>query len=95
MKFFFKKQVESKNGSEKAAPVVPETLGEFAAVHTDDEIAAVIALAVNMYVTRMQEYENTIITIQKVIKPYSPWSSKIYGLRQRPVCFHSQRPRIK
>jgi len=92
MRFFFKKQYGPQTEPEKSGSVATETLGEFTDVKTTDEIASVIALAIHMYMTRMQEYENTIITIQKVIKPYSPWSSKIYGLRERPVCVHRPRP---
>ena len=29
--------------------------------------------------------ENTVLTIRKVKRSYSPWSSKLYGLRQTPV----------
>lgn len=59
------------------------------------EVAAVISLALNMYVQQMREYEQAIITIQKVIKPYSPWSSKIYGLRQSPNHIPGLRLRFK
>jgi len=59
------------------------------------EVAAVIALSLNMYVQQIREYEQAIITIQKVIKPYSPWSSKIYGIRQTPNHIHGLRTRLK
>lgn len=62
---------------------------------SESEIAAVISLAMNMYVQQMMEYEDAIITIQKVIKPYSPWSSKIYGLRQTPLHIPGIRTRLK
>lgn len=62
---------------------------------SESEIAAVISLAINMYVQQMMEYEDAIITIQKVIKPYSPWSSKIYGLRQTPLHIPGLRTRLK
>ena len=47
-------------------------------------VNAVIALALNQYLEDVHDYENTILTIQKIVRPYSPWSSKIYGLRQVP-----------
>ncbi|MEI6764460.1 MAG: hypothetical protein WCM76_02395 [Bacteroidota bacterium] len=50
----------------------------------DAEISAAIGLALNLYFKEMHDYEQAILTIQKVIRPYSPWSSKIYGLRQIP-----------
>jgi Na+-transporting methylmalonyl-CoA/oxaloacetate decarboxylase gamma subunit len=49
-----------------------------------EEIAAAIAMAVSSYKIQMAELENLTITIQKVSKQYSPWSSKIYTLRQMP-----------
>lgn len=49
-----------------------------------DEIAAAIALAISSYKIQMEELENLTLTISKVSKQYSPWSSKIYTLRQLP-----------
>jgi Na+-transporting methylmalonyl-CoA/oxaloacetate decarboxylase gamma subunit len=48
------------------------------------EINAAIAMALSMYVSQSHDFENTTITIKKISKPYSPWSSKIYGLRNNP-----------
>lgn len=48
------------------------------------EVSAAIALAVHLYMEEQHDVENTILTIQKVNKSYSPWSSKIYGLRKIP-----------
>ena len=46
------------------------------------EVNAAIAMALHLYLKEMNEYENLKITIQKTVKPYSPWSSKIYGVSQ-------------
>lgn len=51
---------------------------------THGEIQAAIALAIYLYKNRLHDKENTVLTIQKVARTYSPWSSKIYGLRQTP-----------
>lgn len=51
---------------------------------TSGEVSAAIALAVHLYMEEQHDFENTILTIQKVNKSYSPWSSKIYGLRKIP-----------
>ena len=51
---------------------------------TSGEINAAIALALHMYRNQLHDMEDTVITIQKVAKTYSPWSSKIYGLRRAP-----------
>ncbi len=50
-----------------------------------EEIAAIIAAALYTYETKIKDDENAIITIQRIMKPYSPWSSKIYGLREQPM----------
>jgi hypothetical protein len=49
-----------------------------------DEEAAAIALAISLYKTQMHDMESLTITLQKVSRIYSPWSSKIYTLRQNP-----------
>ena len=50
----------------------------------DHELQAAISLALHLYVTELHDFEKTILTIRKVMRPYSPWSSKIYGLRRSP-----------
>lgn len=57
---------------------VPESGG------SDDltgEVNAAIAAAIHLYRSELHDYENTVLTIKKVSRTYSPWSSKIYGLR--------------
>jgi glutaconyl-CoA/methylmalonyl-CoA decarboxylase subunit delta len=49
-----------------------------------DEEAASIALAIHMYKVEMHDKESLTITLKKVSRIYSPWSSKIYTLRQNP-----------
>jgi hypothetical protein len=49
-----------------------------------DEEAAAIALAIHMYKREMHDMESLTITLKKVSRIYSPWSSKIYTLRQNP-----------
>jgi hypothetical protein len=48
----------------------------------EGEIYAAIALALHLYNKDLTENEDLKMTIQKSMKPYSPWSSKIYGLNQ-------------
>jgi glutaconyl-CoA/methylmalonyl-CoA decarboxylase subunit delta len=48
------------------------------------ELSAAIGMAMYMYLNEMHDQESGVITIKKVSKRYSPWSSKIYGLRQIP-----------
>ncbi|MCK6603406.1 MAG: OadG family protein [Ignavibacteriaceae bacterium] len=50
---------------------------------TGEENAA-IAMALHLFHSETHDFENTVLTIQRVSKNYSPWSSKIYGLRHYP-----------
>lgn len=54
----------------------------FVAHDSGEEIAA-IAMALHDHLNA-HDTENTILTINKVKRAYSPWSSKIYGLREVP-----------
>lgn len=64
----------------KLKEAIPQSI-----VDPDEEIAAVIALSLHFYIEDVHDYERAIITMQKVMRPYSPWSSKIYGMRQMPL----------
>ena len=48
------------------------------------EIFAAIAMALHEYQDNVHDIEDTILTINKVKRNYSPWSSKIYNMRQTP-----------
>ncbi len=48
------------------------------------ETNAAIATALYLYFSELHDLESAVLTIKKVQKVYSPWSSKIYGLRQFP-----------
>jgi Na+-transporting methylmalonyl-CoA/oxaloacetate decarboxylase gamma subunit len=48
------------------------------------ELNAAIAMALHLYYSEIHDKEDTVLTISKVSRTYSPWSSKIYGLRQHP-----------
>jgi Na+-transporting methylmalonyl-CoA/oxaloacetate decarboxylase gamma subunit len=45
------------------------------------ETNAVITLALHLYMNELHDIESTVMTISRVSKRYSPWNSKIYGLR--------------
>lgn len=57
-----------------------------AVVHEEisGEVFAAISTALHLYETEQHDFESTILTIHRATKSYSPWSSKIYGLRQVP-----------
>ncbi len=44
------------------------------------EISAAIAMALSLYMKEQHDEESGIITIKRVARTYSPWSSKIYGV---------------
>jgi len=48
------------------------------------EVSAVIALALNDLNAEVHDVENAILTFGRNSKSYSPWSSKIYNMRQLP-----------
>ncbi|HKM45824.1 MAG TPA: OadG family transporter subunit [Dysgonamonadaceae bacterium] len=48
------------------------------------EVLAAISAAIFEMDQDVHDIESTILTIDEVKKTYSPWSSKIYGLRQLP-----------
>jgi glutaconyl-CoA/methylmalonyl-CoA decarboxylase subunit delta len=50
-------------------------------VNLSGEVNAAIAVAIHLYRSELHDYEDTVLTINKVSRTYSPWSSKIYGLR--------------
>ena len=64
---------------EKAMKVIDETHD------ISGEVNAAIAMAIYLYRSELHDHEETVLTIKKVARTYSPWSSKIYGLR------HTQR----
>ena len=51
--------------------------------HDSGEEIAAIVMALHDHLDA-HDTENTILTINKVKRAYSPWSSKIYGLREVP-----------
>lgn len=48
------------------------------------DVIAAISLALHQLSDNTHDVENTVLTIARTRRTYSPWSSKIYGLRQLP-----------
>ncbi|HEY3391003.1 MAG TPA: hypothetical protein VGK38_15595 [Prolixibacteraceae bacterium] len=48
------------------------------------EINAAIGMALYLYTNEIHDQEDPVITMIRVSRTYSPWSSKIYGLRKLP-----------
>jgi len=51
--------------------------------HILGEETAAIAVALHLFLDEMHDEESAILTIKKTSKAYSPWSSKIYAVRNQ------------
>ena len=45
----------------------------------EGNVTAAIGLALHLYFSELHDEESNVVTIKKVRKAYSPWSSKIYS----------------
>jgi Na+-transporting methylmalonyl-CoA/oxaloacetate decarboxylase gamma subunit len=50
-------------------------------LNNDEEVSAAIAMSLYLHFNEMHDEESNVITIQRVSKTYSPWSSKLYNMR--------------
>lgn len=48
----------------------------------EGNVTAAISLALHLFFYEQHDEESNIVTIKKVTKAYSPWSSKIYSVTQ-------------
>ncbi len=48
----------------------------------EGNVTAAISLALHLYFNELHDEESNVVTIKKVKKAYSPWSSKIYSVNQ-------------
>jgi len=69
----------AKKAASDSGEVLPADTGELSG-----EILVAIGMALYELDEDAHDFENTVLTIQKVKRNYSPWSSKIYGLRELP-----------
>lgn len=77
-----KKQLMARSASRaKAGKAEVAEKGE-AGLAITGEINAAIAMTIHLYSSELHDAENTVLTINKVSRTYSPWSSKIYGLNR-------------
>jgi Na+-transporting methylmalonyl-CoA/oxaloacetate decarboxylase gamma subunit len=72
----------SRFNKKRALGVSEETPADEVSHDSGEEIAAIV-MALHEHLDA-HDRENTILTINKVKRAYSPWSSKIYSLRQVP-----------
>lgn len=62
----------------KKNAVKPVAEGSSAA--SEDEVYAAIAAAVHLYANELHDEEDTVITIQKVEREWTPWNAKYYNM---------------
>ncbi len=49
------------------------------------EIVAAIAMALEQQIFQIHDEEDAVLTIKRISRPYSPWSSKLHGMTRPPV----------
>ncbi|MDR0349889.1 MAG: OadG family protein [Tannerella sp.] len=67
----------------RAAKASGGALEDISAEPVSGEVYAAIFTALYEATEDVHDIENTVLTINKVARNYSPWSSKIYGLREQ------------
>jgi len=83
--FFFKTVVplffitfERIKAFRRASGILPVKSNEIKA-----DITAVVAMTIYLHYSEMHDEESNVITIERVSRIYSPWSSKLYSMRNR------------
>jgi hypothetical protein len=49
-----------------------------------NEVAAAIGMALNLYLTEKQDTEKAVLTMNKVMRQFSPWSLKHFMMNRSP-----------
>jgi len=75
--------IQKKRAVKAAAATTPAaTTQAVSSVDVSGEVYAAIAAAVHLYHDELHDEENTIITIQKVERSWTPWNAKYYNMNQ-------------
>jgi len=72
-----KLKLEEAQGKEKESAV-----GKPSGTEETGEICAAIAMALHLYASQYHDEESEVVTINKTIRPYSPWSQKHLNLKR-------------
>ena len=83
MGWVFTRQKKAEKAAKAAAAGVVAADDDHEAI-TDQEIAAAIITALKLYKSNLHDQESEMLTIHRITRAYSPWSSKIHGLTQLP-----------
>ena len=84
MGWVFTRQKKAEKAAKAAAAGVAVSDDDHHEAITDQEIAAAIITALKLYKSNLHDQESEMITIHRIARAYSPWSSKIHGLTQLP-----------
>lgn len=71
--------VEDKRKQKGAKPAAIKPVSEGSS-QQDGEIYAAIATAIHLYNDELHDEENTVLTIQKVEREWTPWNAKYYNM---------------
>lgn len=71
--FDFVRKIRHRNKEEEIRTQYHETL--------TGEVNAAISMALFLYLNEIHDEESRIMTMERVSRTYSPWSSKIYAVR--------------
>jgi sodium pump decarboxylase gamma subunit len=80
----FTRQKKAEKAAKAAAAGVAVAEEDHHEAISDQEIAAAIITALKLYKSNLHDQESEMITIHRIARAYSPWSSKIHGLTQLP-----------
>lgn len=78
-KIFAKKQSKIKSEATGAAEVDDDDN------HDSGEVIAAISAALHEHFNSKHDLEDTVLTIRRMKRAYSPWNSKIYNMREVPA----------
>lgn len=82
--FLFFGKLFAKNQSKKKNEAKGETIVTNDDDHDSGEVIAAIAMALNEHFNSKHDLEDTVLTIRRMKRAYSPWNSKIYNMREVP-----------
>lgn len=75
--------IQKKRAVKAAAATTPAATSQaVSSVDVSGDVYAAIAAAVHLYHDELHDEENTIITIQKVERSWTPWNAKYYNMNQ-------------
>lgn len=89
--FLFFGKMFAKNQSKKKSEAKGEVHNEEDDDHDSGEVIAAIAMALDEHFNSKHDLEDTVLTIRRMKRAYSPWNSKIYNMREVPTLRHNRK----